>query len=62
MTFSKATSSACFSLSFCEKVSPSDRGLIESKLQRIEEFASATVSRGMSAIWCRVAASLWTES
>ena len=42
---SKGTSSAC-SLSVCEKISPSARGLAESKLQRIEETVSVKVSRG----------------
>ena len=42
---SKGTSSAC-SLSVCEKMSPSARGLTESKLQRIEETVSVKVARG----------------
>ena len=41
---SEGTSSAC-SLSVCEKISPSVRGLTESRLQRIEEFVTAKVSR-----------------
>ena len=45
LTCSKGTSSAC-SMSVCEKMSPSARGLIESKLQRIEEVVSVKVSRG----------------
>ena len=42
---SKGTSSAC-SMSVCEKISPSARGLTESKLERIEETVSVKVSRG----------------
>ena len=42
---SKGTSNAC-SLSVWEKMSPSARGLTESKLQRIEETVSVKVSRG----------------
>ena len=42
---SKGTSSAC-SLSVCEKMSPSARGLTESKLQRIEESVSVKMARG----------------
>ena len=41
----KGTSSAC-SMSVCEKISPSARGLTECKLQRIEETVSVKVSRG----------------
>ena len=41
---SKGTSSA-WSMSMCEKNSPSARGLTESKLQRIEETVSVKVSR-----------------
>ena len=40
---SKGTSSAC---SMCEKMSPSARGLTESKLQRIEESMSVKMARG----------------
>ena len=46
---SKGTSSA-FSLSVCEKVSSSVRGLTESKLHRIEECVSVKTERESSAI------------
>ena len=42
---SRGTSSAC-SLSVCEKIAPSARGLTGSKLQRIEESVSVKVARG----------------
>ena len=45
----EGTSSAC-SISVCEKISPAARGLIESKLQRIEQTVSEKVSGERSAI------------
>ena len=42
---SRITSSAC-SLSVCEKMSPSARGLTENKLQRIEESVSVIMAWG----------------
>ena len=42
---SMGTSSACFFLSVCEKISLSVRGLTQGKIQRIEEFVSAKVSQ-----------------